>query len=243
MGTARLSASLELDPGHAPADPRSHAGLNGRAREQVSDIQRARMLTAMVEEVSERGAGNVAVAHVVARSGVSRRTFYEIFADREACFLAAFDTAITRVEGEVAPAYEQRGRWRERIRAALVAGLSLLDSEPDLARLVIVEALGAGPKALEHRARAVKALVAVVEEGRAEAGARYESEAPLLTAEGVVGAVLALLHARLSQRSSERLLELANPLMSMIVLPLPRACGGAQGARPTGSEGGGEART
>ena len=180
MATARPGTSLELDPGG------SHGCSNGRAREQVSDIQRARMLTAMVEEVSERGVGNVAVAHVVARSGVSRRTFYEIFADREACFLAAFEAAIGRIAGEVAPAYEQRGRWRERTRAALVAGLSLLDSEPELARLLIVEALGAGPRALEHRASAVEALVAAVEKGSAEVTGGYDSGAPSITAEAAL---------------------------------------------------------
>ncbi len=47
-------------------------------------------------EVAERGAANVSVAHVVERAGVSRRTFYELFADREECFLAAFDDAVSR---------------------------------------------------------------------------------------------------------------------------------------------------
>ena len=192
---------------------------NGLAREQVSSVQRARMLTAMVEEVAQRGAGNVAVAHVVARSGVSRRTFYEVFADRQDCFLAAFEEAVARVAGEVVPAYERPGSWRERIRAGLVAGLSQLDSEPELARLLMVEALGAGPKALERRLSIIDALVTVVDEGRRETNAKQGAGAPALTAEGVVGAVLALLHARWLQHSPERLLELTNPLMSVIVLP------------------------
>jgi AcrR family transcriptional regulator len=120
--------------------PRS--GQNGQSgtvpvgREHVSDIQRARMLAAMVEVASERGAVNVTVAHVVARSGVSRRTFYEIFQDREDCFLAAFDDGIVRIANEVIPAYEAAGRtqrahsWREKIRAGLTALLQILDDEP-----------------------------------------------------------------------------------------------------------------
>jgi AcrR family transcriptional regulator len=108
------------------------------------------MLSAMAEVASERGAASVTVADVVARSGVSRRTFYELFSDREDCFLAAFDDAITRIANEAIPAYEQPSRWRERIRAALTALLEILDYEPGTGRLVIVETLGAGPKALER---------------------------------------------------------------------------------------------
>jgi AcrR family transcriptional regulator len=73
---------------------RAGAGHNDVRRERVADIQRARILAAMVEVVAEHGAGNATVAHIVGRSGVSRRTFYDLFVDREDCLFAAFDTAI-----------------------------------------------------------------------------------------------------------------------------------------------------
>jgi AcrR family transcriptional regulator len=92
------------------------------------------MLAAMVEEVSGRGTANVTVAHVVARSGVSRRTFYEQFADREECFLGAFDEVLARLEAVVVPAYEegctQRASWRAGVRAGLVALLGFLECDP-----------------------------------------------------------------------------------------------------------------
>ncbi len=53
----------------------------------------------MMEVAGERGAGNATVAHVVARSGVSRRTFYEMFADREDCLVA--DTAGVEDQGQI----------------------------------------------------------------------------------------------------------------------------------------------
>jgi AcrR family transcriptional regulator len=202
----------------AVTDRRTH-GKNELARERVSEIQRSRMVTGMVEIAAERGVANVTVAHVVARSGVSRRTFYEVFEDREDCFVSAFDDGIARVGREVALAYEQGGRWREQIRSALIALLSFLDREPDVARLLVVEALGAGPRALEHRSMVLGRLIAAVDGGREEAGAKRDAEPPPLTAEGVVGAVLALLHSRLLTRGPERLLELTNSLMGMIVLP------------------------
>jgi AcrR family transcriptional regulator len=208
------------------------------------------MLAAMVEEVAERGAVNVTVAHVVGRSGVSRRTFYELFEDREDCLLAALEEGIGRVAREVAPAYQSAGRtqsahgtqsargnqrvhgWRERVRAGLIAGLSFLEGDPGLARLLVVESLGAGPRALERRSRVLARLIDAVDKGRSEANAKPGSEPPSLTAEGVVGAVLAVLHGRLlacppPARGGSRvgegrpgpLVELTNPLMGMIVLP------------------------
>jgi len=191
----------------------------GRAsgREQVAEIQRARILAAMVDVVAERGAANVTVARVVARSGVSRRTFYELFSDREDCFLAAFDDVVERIAAVVVPAYERPGKWSERIRAALTALLEVLDDDPGMGRLVIVETLGAGPRALERRRRVLARIIAIVDEGRREA--RTGDGPPPLTAEGVVGAVFSVIHARLLEGDRRALLKLAGPLMSTIVLP------------------------
>ena len=190
----------------------------------------------MVDVATERGAANVTVARVVARSGVSRRTFYELFEDREDCFLAAFDDAIARIASEVIPAYEQPTRtqrahgWREKIRAALIALLQILDDEPGMGRLVIVETLGAGPRALERRRRVLAQVITAVDEGRLEA--KGSDGPPPLTAEGVVGGVFSVIHARMlalpapshggprmGAGDRRALLKLAGPLMSTIVLP------------------------
>jgi AcrR family transcriptional regulator len=175
----------------------------------------------MAECAAERGAANVTVAHIVARAGISRRTFYEIFEDREACLLAALDEAIGQAAAVVVPAYEGERRWRERVRAGLAALLGFLDDEPGLGRLCVVEALGAGEQALERRRRCMAQLIAAVDGGRAEASrARPSAEPPPLTAEGVVGAVFAIVHARILERSGRRpLLDLLGPLMGTIVLP------------------------
>ncbi len=109
----------------------------------------------------------------------------------------------------------------------MIALLSFLDAEPAIARLLIVESLGAGPRALQRRSQVLAVLIAAVDEGRTgdthrvQAGrsAKGGSEPSTLSAEGVVGAVLSVLHARLSEKSPGRLVELTNPLMGMIVLP------------------------
>jgi DNA-binding MarR family transcriptional regulator len=90
-----------------------------------------------------------------------------------------------------------------------------------MARLVVVEALGAGPRALEHRARVLAALIAAVDEGRLEMSrSRPPKAPPPLTAEGVVGAVFAVVHARIVQQGRRSPLSaLLGELMGVIVLP------------------------
>jgi AcrR family transcriptional regulator len=207
------------------------SGPHGLARSQIVEIQRARMLSAMFEVALERGAGSVTVAHVVERSGVSRRTYYEIFADREECFQAAFDDALERIARVVIPAFAGEGRWRERVRAALVELLGFLDEQPGVGRLVVVESLAAGARALERREEVLARLIAAVDEGRTEA--RGGSEPPPLTAEGVVGGVYSILYARLLESEPDSLLQLVGPLMSMIVLPyLGKVAAGKELGRP-----------
>jgi AcrR family transcriptional regulator len=195
------------------------AGLVGRtSRGRIGELQRARILTAMVELVRERGVGSVTVAHVVARSGVSRRTFYELFEDREACFLAAFEQAVARIAERVVPVYAAGGVvWRERVRAGLGALLELIDEEPATGVLCVVDALAGGPVVLERRAGVARALVDVVHEGRLEA--RVGRRPRRLVAEGVVGAVLSVIHDRLLERDPGPLVRLLNPLMAIVVLP------------------------
>jgi AcrR family transcriptional regulator len=192
-------------------------GSNGLARACVGEIQRARILAAMTEVCVERGWANVTVAHMVGRSGVSRRTFYEIFDDGQGCFQAAVEEGLARLAEQVLPAYEHEGCWRERIEESLVALLSFLEEEPGMGRLLIVETLGAGPRMLARRNDLLARAILAVEEGRKEG--KKEKGPPPLTAEGVVGGVMSVLHARLLDHRRGSLLQLKGQLMGMIVLP------------------------
>lgn len=180
----------------APPKRQSRAsGRDGFGRGQVTEIQRARMVTAMIDVVSERGRSNATVAHVVARSGVSRRTFYEVFDDFEDCFLAALDQSIARATEYVLGEYDPAEKWHTRIRVALTGLLEFLEDEPAMGRLCVIETLGAGAKVHERRLAALDAVIAVVDEGRRQS--RAATALPSLTSEGVVGGVLSVLHARL----------------------------------------------
>jgi AcrR family transcriptional regulator/DNA-binding MarR family transcriptional regulator len=219
----------------------------------VIDLQRARIVAAMVEVVAEGGVAQATIARVVERSGVSRRTFYELFDDREDCFLAAFDLAVVRARARVAPAFARGEGWLGQIRTGLRALLEFVDDEPGLAGLAIVDALGAGPAALERRAGVVRVLVDAVDAGRIQS--RAGERLTRFTAEGIVGAVLAVLHARLTEPRRNRpvgarreqsldrrsgrlphsgqLVGLLGPLMGLIVLPYRgRAAAEREAARP-----------
>jgi AcrR family transcriptional regulator len=190
---------------------------SGAGREQFSEVQRARILAAMVDVVAERGVGNVTVAHVVARSGVSRRTFYELFEDREDCLLAACEDALERIAAVIVPAYEGPTRWREKLRAGLATLLQFLEYERGWGRLLIVGTPGAGPRVLERRQRVLAQVIAIVHQGHD--GVKQGEGPPPLMAEGIVGGVLSLIHARIVEEDEAPLIELLGPLMSMIVLP------------------------
>lgn len=219
--------------------------------ERMCEIQRARILAAMTEVAAELGAGSATVAQVVDRAGVSRRTFYELFGDSEDCFLAAFEAGISRASRYVLEDYDPRARWTGRVRNALTGLLSFLEEERSLGELLIVGSMGAGAKVLERRRQLLAQMVSFVDEGRTQSKAAMEL--PALTAEGIVGGALSVLHSRLleprdggpvaqdgGRRSDagssvpERgLLDLTGPLMSMIVLPyLGPAAARKEHARP-----------
>jgi AcrR family transcriptional regulator len=197
----------------------------------------------MVRVVSEQGVGATTVSRVVKRAGVSRRTFYELFSGCEDCFLAVFEDAVGRASGIVTEATVTAPPvWRERLRAGLGALLGFFDEEPLIGSLLVVDALGAGPRVLERRAGVLAELAVIVGEGHGRgAGANNgrgrsssSSLLPSLTAEGMVGAVLSVIHVRMVQQDDRRpLLDLLNPLMGMIVLPyLGRAAAARELARP-----------
>ncbi len=188
----------------------------------VAGMQRRRLLLAIGELLGGGGIEGASVGRICKRAGVSRRTFYELFEDREACLLAAFDDAIERIAKRVAPVYASAGRWNEKLRAALAVTLDLLEAQPDVARMCVVETLRAGPAVLARRRQVVETLTEIVEQGRTEP--RTGAQAPPLTAQGVVGGALSVIHGRLllatrAEPVEPGLVELTGPLMAMIVHP------------------------
>jgi AcrR family transcriptional regulator len=200
-------------------------------RTRVGEIQRSRLLAGAITTIDELGYPRATIGRITARARLSRRTFYQMFANRDECFAAALEEVAAAIGGELSAAGFEGLPWRERVRVGVWRILAFFDREPELARVCVVQALRAGPQVLECREAILGQLAAVVDEGRKE-GARGEGSTPL-TAEGVVGAAFAILYSRLSRRDGEPLAGLLGELMAMIVLPyLGPAAARRERARP-----------
>jgi AcrR family transcriptional regulator/DNA-binding MarR family transcriptional regulator len=193
-------------------------GVRVSARVQVSEMQRARLLSAAVVSIAELGYAGASVAHITARARVSRRTFYDLFANREECLLAVLQGAVEQISSEIMAADLTGLVWRERVRGGLLVILSFFDREPVLARVCVVQALQGGPRVLAWREELLGELARALDRGR-EVGSRSR-ECTVLTAEGLVGAAFAIVYARLlTDERRESLRDLVGELMSLIVLP------------------------
>ncbi len=229
---ARRPAGDSSRPARSPSRgsvPRASQG--SPPREQVAEIQRSRLLAGALGALEEHGYANTTVQRIASRARVSRRTFYELFGDRDACLAALFEDVVGMIERELAAA-ELAGRgWRDRVRGGLWTILSFLDREPALARVCVIQALRGGPGVLERREAVLARLAGVLDEGRGE-GARGGECTPL-TAEGLVGAAFAIVYARLLRGERTPLTDLFGELLGLMVLPyLGPAAARREQARP-----------
>lgn len=136
------------------------SGPHGLDPSLVTRIQRERILVAMTAVVAEAGYGGATINRVLTRAKISRITFYELFDNKERCFLAAYDEAIVQALERIKRACEaeQLAPPEQRLGAALDALLGFLAEEPEVARMCVVEVLAAGPGGRERRAATMDRL-------------------------------------------------------------------------------------
>ena len=187
------------------------------SRRQLAEIQRSRLLAGAASTIDEFGYTRSTVSQITTRSRISRRTFYELFGDREMCMMALLEDILGMIEDEIRAEGLDGSGWRERVRGGLGAILSFFDREPALARICIVQALCGGPKVLERREQVLAHLASVIDEGRRES-AHEDGRTPLI-AEGLVGAAFGILYTRLLRGEHSPLRSLHGELTSLIVMP------------------------
>jgi AcrR family transcriptional regulator len=169
----------------------------------VARSQRERALDAAVDVVAEKGDAATTVADLTREAGISRTTFYEMFADKEACFLAAYDVAADVLARRVAAAFETEPAWPARARAGLEALLESLAEEPAIARLALVDFGAAGPAAQRRYRAALQRMTPLFDEGRdfAPEGRRL----PPNTSRMAIGAVVGLIAEEIAAGRAEQL--------------------------------------
>lgn len=179
--------------------------------------QRARLIAALAEETVDKGYRAVTVADVVRRAGVARNTFYDNFSSKEDCFLTASEEAVKEALRRVVDAAGKVQSWPDRVNAGLDAFLRYVAGEPALARTCIVEALSAGPVAMERYEQSMQAFVPlfrmgrkVVPEGR---------ELPDTLEETIVGGIFWVLYQRIVMGQVEEIEGLLPELAEFSLTP------------------------
>jgi AcrR family transcriptional regulator len=167
-------------------------GRHGLPPEVVARSQRERLLEATMRVVAAKGYAATTVADLTREAGISRTTFYALFADKEACFLAAYDNAVDGLVRRISVAYEGEERWPDRARAGLATLLEALAADPAQARLALVDVAAAGPAAQRRLRAAVQRLTPFFDEGRdfAPGGRALPANVPRMAAGAVVGLIV-----------------------------------------------------
>lgn len=193
------------------------AGRHGFSREQVAHHQRERLIAGLAEAVAEKGYAAVTLTDIVKQAKVSRRVFYANFESKEQCFLAAFEVVVEHLHELVAEAAAPVDDWPGQALAATRAVLAFLASEPDLARLCLVESRGAGPAVTARFNEAAGEIAPLLARGRAE---RPEGERlPDSTEDSTIGSLVSLLHRKVAAGEAEQLENLLPDCAELVLLP------------------------
>jgi AcrR family transcriptional regulator len=183
----------------------------------VSRSQRERLLEATMQVVAGKGYEATTIADLAKEAGVSRTTFYELFADKEACFLAAYDDSANRLARRLSAAYETEERWPDRVRVTLAALLEACAVDPAGARLALVDAAAAGPAAQRRQWATVQRLTPLLDEGRDFApGGRA---LPANTSRMAAGAIVGLITEELLAERTYQLPGLLSDLLFATLVP------------------------
>src|SRR5262245_54404104 len=176
-------------------------------------VQRQRLFEAAAAVFARVGYAEASAEAISREAGMSKATFYEHFANKEECILALFDRAVEVIAQEMASATAAAGRndARARMRAGTVAFLRTVAEHPEFAQTLLVEIIGAGPRAAQRRDQMVQVFVEVLDSENAAAVRRGLSPrfASPHDAYAIVGAIVELLSRHVRLGVPEDVLELA----------------------------------
>lgn len=210
-------ATTESDSGRTRGElPR---GPHRLSREQVADNQRLRLMGAMIDAVGEQGYARTTVAHVTARAGVSRKAFYEHFANKQACLLDTYDALARESVERVTAAWGTQGETVANARSAIGALFEWAMENPGALRLVLMEVGATGPAGIARREQLLGDFEAML---RATLGLPPGPN-PVLRA--VIGGLNKVLYARADGGRHEELLGLVPSLVQWATsyYPVPAA--------------------
>ena len=188
-------------------------GPHGIPRAVVHEVQRGRLLDAMADVIAEEGYLATTVHKVLIRARISRRTYYELFKDKEDCFLVAYDEVAQQViETAKAACRDADASPERRIEAGVRSILEFTEREPNVARMFIVEVLAAGNSAREQRSQTMERLSELVANALVERG--DDRAEAVLHARVLIGGVHELVYDSLIRGRVENLTEVAGEIVT-----------------------------
>jgi AcrR family transcriptional regulator len=191
------------------------AGRHGFSPEQVAHNQRERLIAALAGTVARGGYNAVTITDITREAQVSRRVFYANFKDKEECFLAAFGVVADHIRDLATEAVARQPDWPRQAIAASRATLAFFASEPDLARLCLVESRSAGPTVAARFHEAVNEAIPYLRLGRAE----RDRDLPETTEESTIGALVLLASRKVAAGEAEALQDLLPVFVEFILSP------------------------
>jgi AcrR family transcriptional regulator len=167
-------------------------GPHGLTPADVARSQRERLLAALAEAIVARGYTGTPVSEVIERAGVSRKTFYVHFQDRQDCLMAACAVAVEGTLARARTAAQRAGGGRNQLPATITALCEAAAESPGTSSLQVAEAAAAGPAGLRLRNEAVLSLGSLL-----RAGLMPASSAPATAVMGMIaGGLLRFLASR-----------------------------------------------
>jgi AcrR family transcriptional regulator len=195
-------------------------------RDFVTQNQRERMLLATAELVAERGYQKTTIELIAKTARIALVTFYEHFASKEECFLAAFDESVAAAAEVFAELVDEERPWPEQIASGLEVLLEMVAAEPARAKLCLVESQAAGEAALARYQGMLEKLAPKLREGR-ELNPRAD-RLPEGLEVAIAGGLAWLVHQRLVSGRAD---ELKGLLPEMLQVTLTPYVGEADAAR------------
>jgi AcrR family transcriptional regulator len=192
-------------------------GRHGLPRSFVIENQRERILDAVALVTSSASYAEMTVEDIIVTAGVSRRTFYEHFKNKEDVFLAAYDAVTAQLVERVVTAVDAQETFAGRATAGLRTFLEFVASEPAFGRMCIVEVMAAGPDAIKRRNDTMRAFAALIQRDAEEL--LGPNGPPALTAETIVGGIYEVVYTRVLRGEIRSLPALLPDLTYSALLP------------------------
>ena len=191
---------------------------NATATSTAGAEHRVRLLEGMAHAVATKGYADTTIADIVREASVSRRTFYENFADKAECLIALYEAASGNAIAVLRAAIAPGGEWQTQVEQAMAAYFGVLARNPVLLRTLFIDILGLGTPGLAARRRANQQLADLMLDVVNNRPGERKRKAPLqpTMAMAVVGGINEMVLQSIEQGRAAKLQELVEPASALL---------------------------